>query len=172
MVTDRAAIGFARPLDPPSPSSLGAVGSLSLLVLGMPALASRFPGQQCLEVRRGMKLSALNLTTQVWLTRCEIRDYGHLIWEVPMAADESPRWMSVPDAGRVFYGLSKNASYDACRRGEIVAVRVGRLLKVPVAAMEARVAQAGAVPARKLFKKRAPGEIRQKTPPKAQQCAA
>jgi hypothetical protein len=66
-----------------------------------------------------------------------------------MADAEKPRWMTVPAAGAHYYGLSKNDSYDAVRRGEIVAVRVGRLLKVPIAQMEAKFNQAGAVPARK-----------------------
>jgi hypothetical protein len=47
------------------------------------------------------------------------------------------RWLSVPDAGRIYYGLSRNGSYDAAERGEIPTVRVGRLLLVPVQAMEA-----------------------------------
>jgi hypothetical protein len=47
------------------------------------------------------------------------------------------RWLSVPDAGRIYYGLSRNGSYDAADRGDIPTVRVGRLLRVPVQAMEA-----------------------------------
>ena len=52
--------------------------------------------------------------------------------------------MSVPDAGRIYYGLSRNGSYDAAARGEIPTVRVGRLLKVPVHLMEKMFDQAGA----------------------------
>ena len=44
--------------------------------------------------------------------------------------------LSVPEAGRVYYGLRRNASYDAVRRGEIPVIRVGRQLRVPIAAME------------------------------------
>jgi hypothetical protein len=56
----------------------------------------------------------------------------------------SPRkWMSVPEAGRIYYGLSRNGSYDAAARGEIPTVRVGRLLKVPVHLMEKMFDQAG-----------------------------
>lgn len=40
--------------------------------------------------------------------------------------------MSVPAAGREYFGLSKNGSYDAARRGEIPTIRIGRLLRVPV----------------------------------------
>lgn len=45
--------------------------------------------------------------------------------------------ISVPEAGRRYFGLSRNASYAAAERGEIPAVRIGRLLQVPVRAMEA-----------------------------------
>jgi len=50
---------------------------------------------------------------------------------------ETPATISVPDAGWRYFGMSKNASYDAAARGEIPTVRVGRLLRVPVRAMEA-----------------------------------
>jgi hypothetical protein len=50
---------------------------------------------------------------------------------------ELPATISVPDAGRRYFGMSRNASYDAAARGEIPTVRVGRLLRVPVRAMEA-----------------------------------
>jgi hypothetical protein len=66
-----------------------------------------------------------------------------------MADAEKPRWMSVPAAGALYYGLSKNGSYAAVQRGEIPAVRVGRLLKVPVHAMEQKQLEAGAVAPRK-----------------------
>ena len=55
---------------------------------------------------------------------------------------EKPKTMSVPEAGKVYYDLSKNASYEAARRGDIPTIRVGRLLRVPVAAMERRVGEA------------------------------
>jgi hypothetical protein len=45
--------------------------------------------------------------------------------------------ISVPEAGRRYFGLSRNASYAAAERGEIPAVRIRRLLRVPVRAMEA-----------------------------------
>jgi hypothetical protein len=44
--------------------------------------------------------------------------------------------MSIPEAGSLYYGLSRNGSYDAAKRGEIPVLRVGRKLRVPVAAME------------------------------------
>jgi hypothetical protein len=50
--------------------------------------------------------------------------------------------MSVPEAGRRYYDLSKNGSYEAAKRGDIPTIRIGRLLRVPVAAMERRLEQA------------------------------
>ena len=44
--------------------------------------------------------------------------------------------ISVPDAGRKFFGLSRNGSYAAAERGEIPTIRIGRLLRVPVRALE------------------------------------
>jgi hypothetical protein len=44
--------------------------------------------------------------------------------------------ISVPEAGRRYFGLSRNGSYDAATRGEIPTIPVGRLLRVPVRAME------------------------------------
>jgi hypothetical protein len=38
---------------------------------------------------------------------------------------------SVPDVGRVLYGLSRNGSYDAAKRGDIHYIPVGKLLRVP-----------------------------------------
>ena len=44
--------------------------------------------------------------------------------------------MSVPEAGKRYYGLSRNASYAAAERGDIPTIHIGRLLRVPVRAME------------------------------------
>ena len=51
----------------------------------------------------------------------------------------APKTISVPDAGRIYFGLGRNASYDAAKRGDIPIIKVGRLLRVPVAAMERRL---------------------------------
>ena len=50
--------------------------------------------------------------------------------------NESPLTISVPEAGKKYYGLSRDGSYRAAERGEIPTIRVGRLLRVPVRAME------------------------------------
>ena len=54
-----------------------------------------------------------------------------------------PKTMSVPEAGKVYYGLSRNGSYEAARRGDIPTIPVGRLLRVSVAVMERKVGEAG-----------------------------
>lgn len=41
--------------------------------------------------------------------------------------------VSVPDAGRLFFNLARNASYDAAKRGEIPTVKIGGKILVPVA---------------------------------------
>lgn len=57
--------------------------------------------------------------------------------------DEKPKTISVPEAGREYFNLSRNASYDAARRGEIPTIRIGKLLRVPVVALERMLEQAG-----------------------------
>jgi hypothetical protein len=47
-----------------------------------------------------------------------------------------PITMTVPDAGRIYFGLCRNAAYAAAKRGEIPVVKIGKLLRVPVRALE------------------------------------
>ena len=56
---------------------------------------------------------------------------------------DKPKTISVPDAGREYFGLSRNASYEAAHRGEIPVIRIGRLLRVPVVALERMLTEAG-----------------------------
>ncbi|MGC8536967.1 MAG: hypothetical protein ACP5QR_15815 [Rhizomicrobium sp.] len=53
-----------------------------------------------------------------------------------------PKTMSVPEAGKVYFGLSRAGSYEAAKRGDIPTIAVGRLLRVPVAGMEQKLADA------------------------------
>jgi excisionase family DNA binding protein len=53
-----------------------------------------------------------------------------------------PLTVPVPEAGKRYFNLSRGASYAAAERGEIPTVRIGRLLRVPVAAMDAMLAAA------------------------------
>jgi excisionase family DNA binding protein len=50
--------------------------------------------------------------------------------------------MTVPEAGTLL-GLSRAAAYQAAARGDIPAVRIGRLLKVPKVALDRMLAEAG-----------------------------
>ena len=50
------------------------------------------------------------------------------------------RTISVPEAGR-WLGIGRNAAYDAARRGEIPTIRIGKLLRVPVVALERMLAR-------------------------------
>jgi Helix-turn-helix domain len=49
---------------------------------------------------------------------------------------EAPLTISVPEAGERYFGLCRNAAYEAARRGEIPTVKIGRLLRVPIRALE------------------------------------
>jgi hypothetical protein len=49
---------------------------------------------------------------------------------------DAPLTMSVPEAGKKYFDLSRDSSYRAAERGEIPTIRIGRLLRVPVRAME------------------------------------
>ena len=58
--------------------------------------------------------------------------------------DDAPKTISVPEAGRLYFGLGRNASYAAATRGDIPTICIGRLKRVPVRAMEARLDKASA----------------------------
>jgi hypothetical protein len=52
--------------------------------------------------------------------------------------------LSVPEAGRKYYGLSRTGSYDAADRGEIPTIKIGKLRRVPIRAMEQKLDEATA----------------------------
>jgi hypothetical protein len=56
---------------------------------------------------------------------------------------ESLLTLSVPAAGKKYFGLSRNGAYDAAARGDLPTIRIGRLLWVPVRALEAMLNEAG-----------------------------
>jgi len=60
-----------------------------------------------------------------------------------MENDERPKTISVPEAGRRYFDLAKNASYAAAARHEIPTIRIGGRLRVPVIALERMLEQAG-----------------------------
>lgn len=45
----------------------------------------------------------------------------------------------VPEAGALFFGLGRNAAYDAARRGDFDTIKVGGRIVVPVAPLAARL---------------------------------
>lgn len=47
--------------------------------------------------------------------------------------------ISVPDAGAVFFGLSRNGSYEAARRGDFPTIKIGKKIVVPVAPLAERL---------------------------------
>ena len=49
---------------------------------------------------------------------------------------EQPKTLPVPVAGRMYFGLGRNASYKAVKRGEIPVIKIGSRLRVPVVALE------------------------------------
>jgi hypothetical protein len=55
-----------------------------------------------------------------------------------------PKTLSVPEAGRVYFDLGRNASYAAAARGEIPTIRIGSRLRVPVVRLEQMLAEASA----------------------------
>jgi Helix-turn-helix domain len=44
-----------------------------------------------------------------------------------------PHTLTIPEAGKTYFGLSRNAAYAAAKRGDIPTIR---LLRVPVRALE------------------------------------
>jgi hypothetical protein len=59
-----------------------------------------------------------------------------------MNENENALTLSVPEAGERYFGLSRNGAYAAADRGEIPTIKIGRLLRVPVRALEAMLDQA------------------------------
>ena len=54
----------------------------------------------------------------------------------PPNDDHRPKTISVPEAGRRYFDLAKNAAYAAAARGEIPVIRIGGRLRVPVCQLE------------------------------------
>jgi len=47
--------------------------------------------------------------------------------------------ISVPDAGKLFFGLARNAAYNAAERGDFDTIKVGGRIVVPVAPLAAKL---------------------------------
>jgi Helix-turn-helix domain len=57
--------------------------------------------------------------------------------------DREELTLSVPEAASRYFGLGKNAAYAAAARGDLPTIRIGRVLRVPVRALEAMLNEAG-----------------------------
>ena len=57
-------------------------------------------------------------------------------------SENTPITISVPEAGKRYFGLSRNGSYEAASRGDIPTIKIGRLLRVPVRALERMIERA------------------------------
>jgi Helix-turn-helix domain len=58
--------------------------------------------------------------------------------------DDTPKkTLSVPEAGKRYFDLGRNASYEAARRGELPVIKIGSRLRVPIVALERMLAEAG-----------------------------
>lgn len=47
--------------------------------------------------------------------------------------------ISVPEAGKTYFDLSRNAAYAAAKRGDFPTIKIGKLLRVPVRALERKL---------------------------------
>jgi hypothetical protein len=56
---------------------------------------------------------------------------------------EPAKTLSVPEVGKRYFGLSRGASYAAAANGQIPTIKIGRLLRVPIVAVERMLEQAG-----------------------------
>ena len=59
--------------------------------------------------------------------------------------NEKESWMietqtiTIPEAGKLYFALCRNAAYAAAKRGDIPTIRIGKLLRVPVRALEQKL---------------------------------
>ncbi len=60
-----------------------------------------------------------------------------------MAEKDNRLVYDVPEAGALL-GLTKNGSYEAVKRGDIPSIKIGKLIKVPKAAFNKMLEEAGA----------------------------
>ena len=51
-----------------------------------------------------------------------------------------------PDVGRDILHLNRNTTYEAARRGDIPVIRIGKAIRVPVAALQRMLDSTGAKP--------------------------
>lgn len=59
-----------------------------------------------------------------------------------LVSDDHCLVLTVPEAGRVL-GMGRNAAYEAAKRGDLPTIRIGKLIRVPKAALHAMIESAG-----------------------------
>jgi len=59
------------------------------------------------------------------------------------SAPNNSKTLSVPAAGQLYFDLGRNASYEAVKRGDLPVIKIGSRLRVPIAALERMLAEAG-----------------------------
>lgn len=59
------------------------------------------------------------------------------------AANSQAKTMSVEEAGKVYFNVSRCTAYKLAHSGQLPVIRIGRLLKVSVPALERMLEQAG-----------------------------
>lgn len=57
--------------------------------------------------------------------------------------DNQPKTISVPEAGRRYFNIARNAAYEAARRGDLPVIRIGGRLRVPLVVLERMLENAG-----------------------------
>lgn len=60
-----------------------------------------------------------------------------------MTKHDPTKTMTVPDAGRIYFNLGRNASYEAAKRGDIPTITIGRKISAVIPAIERMLAEAG-----------------------------
>ena len=55
---------------------------------------------------------------------------------VSVPKDEPPKTLTVPEAGRIYFGLARAAAYAAAKRGDFPTIQLGKKLCVSVVALE------------------------------------
>ena len=87
-------------------------------------------------------------------TRYQITSFraSSLLWHHGVAAihraDEevqmtSPKTLSVAEAAKLYFGKCRNWGYTAVAAGRLPAIKIGRTIRVPVAALERMIDAAG-----------------------------
>ena len=59
------------------------------------------------------------------------------------AKPDRTKTLSVPEAGRIYFDLGMNASYEAAKRGDIPTIKIGGKIRALVPAIEQMLEQAG-----------------------------